>query len=216
MKNTPSLPHQALPHSTHFLPFPKGCTGVSRWPLPSLPGAKVCHAETTFRQQCTEMWRSAPRSLQHFGAAENEVLFLREKPKSIWRQSSTAWLLSCQRMAAHSGHWVGTFVLGRWPGSVKSYCGVTTYNRPGTVLRHSHASPYSKLTQTHKVGSNSILAIRKSMLWRVMGSGMVRQPETRGGKTGVPVSDSLKIHIISFWAKLSCLEEEAGEVEGSP
>lgn len=32
MKNTLSLPHQALPHSTHFLPFPKGCTGVSRCP----------------------------------------------------------------------------------------------------------------------------------------------------------------------------------------
>lgn len=49
-----------------------------------------------------------------------------------------------------------------------------------------------------------------------MGSGMVRQPETRGGKTGVQVSESLKIHIISFWAKLSCLEEEVGGVEGSP
>ena len=156
MKDTPSLPHQALPHSTHFLPFPKGCRGVSRRPLPSLPGAKVCHAETTFRQQCTEMWRSAPRSLQHSGAAENEVLFLREKPKSIWRQSSTAWLPSCQWTAAQDGHWAGTFVLRRWPGSVKRSCGFITYNGPGTVLRHWHAPPYSKLTKIHKVGSNSI------------------------------------------------------------
>ena len=131
---------------------------------PSLPGAKVCRAETTFRQQCIEKWRSAPRSLQHFGAAENEVLFLREKPKSRWRQSSTAWLLSCQWMAAQDGHWVGTFVLGRWPGSVKSYCGLITYNGPGTVLRHLHASPYSNSQKIHKVGSNFILGIRKLML----------------------------------------------------
>lgn len=76
----PSAPSPSSQYT--FSSLPKGLHRCEQVPPPSLPGAKVCRAETTFRQQCTEKWRSAPRSLQHFGAAENEVLFLREKPKS--------------------------------------------------------------------------------------------------------------------------------------
>lgn len=77
------FPLSAQPLSQHTLSSPtKGWAGVEEGPLPTLPGATVCRAETTSHQRCTEMWHSAPRSPRHFGAAESEVLFLKEKPKS--------------------------------------------------------------------------------------------------------------------------------------
>lgn len=203
-----SLPliHQALHHCTHFLPLP---TQMWRSPLSFLPGAKVCHAETTSRQQYTETWHSVPRSPRRFGAAESEVPFLKEKPKSTWGQNSIActtslWADGSSRGAPGSEE----FVLGKWPDLVKSCRWSITYYEPGTVLRALHSSSCLNFTEIHEMGGIPISQVRKLRIWGVTEFDMVRQPESGGAKTWIHISENLKILIISCWAILPWLEEE--------
>lgn len=161
---------------------------------PSLPGAKVCHAETTSRQQCTETWHSAPRSPRHFGAAESEVLFLKEKPKGTWGQNSTACTTSLS-VDGSSGWAPGRvqFVPGKWPHSLKNCCWLITYYKPRTTVRASHASTHLNLKIVHEVGSISISQIRKLRLRSLA--------QSAAGKWGIQdINPGLwepQIHIIS-------------------
>lgn len=78
------LPHPTPLWRIYFLCC-KGREPCEQDSLSLLPEAKVCHAETTSHQQCTETWHSAQHSPQRSGVAGNEVLFLREKTKEHMR-----------------------------------------------------------------------------------------------------------------------------------
>lgn len=182
---------------------------MRRGPLPSLPGAKVCHAETTSRQQCTGMWHSDPRSPRHFGAAESEVLFLREKPESTWEQISTVgttFPVDTWQLSIAPGGW-NVFLgsgLAQWGATVDgslTMSWVCSESFQASSCLQSHKNPWGG--QYLHFSGQKIKAQRDYMIWH-------SQPARKWGNQAMnPGLWGPQIHI-NCWAILSCLEEEIG------